>query len=272
MLASFLILLREGLEIVFVVAIVMSVINRLKRDELRIYVWMGIFLAIVCSALAGAMLQIFAHRLAGEQKLIFQGILMIVASMLLTYVMIWFNLQATLLKNKFEKRTIQAIAGNQSWRIFALVFLAVLREGVEIVIFSCAVFVRQDKIEFAMGAVLGLLCSLIIGNLIYRSSLKIPFKLFFRITSIILILVAAGLLLQGIGQLQMSHLLPKMGNFKILLNDQTGLGLVLHILFGYDNNPTFLMLISYFGYLLIAISLKQWWTKRTLNKLVQEYL
>ena len=275
MLASFLILLREGLEAIFIVTIVLSVINRLKRDDLRIYVWMGILLAITCSVLAGGILQLFSHRLVSDQKAIFQGTLMIVACMLLTYVMVWFNAQAKLLKKKFENRLIQVISRNQSWRIFTLVFLAILREGIEIVIFSSAALVTRDRISFLIGGGLGLLCVLILGNLIYISSLKIPFKHFFRITSVILILVAAGLLLQGVGQLQTSNVLPTWGprmvNFNRLLNDQTGFGLVLHMLFGYDSNPTFVMLISYFGYLLMVISLKKWWTERALNRIVQKY-
>lgn len=274
MLTSFLILLREVLEAIFVVTIVLSVINRLNRDELRIHVWMAILLAVTCSILAGGLLHIFAYRLADAQKATFQGILMIVASMLLTYVMIWFNAQAKLSNNKFKERAIQVISTKQSWRIFALVFLAVLREGIEIVIFSSAALVTQDRIGFAIGAVIGLLCALILGRSIYRGSLKIPFKHFFRITSLILILVAAGLLLQGVGQLQASNVLPtwapEMVNFDRLLNDQTGFGLVLHMLFGYDSSPTFLMFIFYFGYLLTVITLKQWWTQRALNRLVQK--
>lgn len=274
MLTSFLIMLREGLEAIFIVTIVLSIISRLKRHDLRIYVWMGILLAIICSVFAGIILQLFSHSLAGEQKAIFQGTLMIVACMLLTYVMIWFNAQAKLLKNKFEDRIIQVISGNHSWRIFTLVFLAVFREGIEIVIFLSAALVTRDAIRFMIGGGIGLICVLILGNLIYRGSLKVPFKHFFRITSVILILVAAGLLLQGVGQLQTSNILPTwcIGtvSFKNLLNDQTGVGLVLHILFGYDSNPTFLMLISYFGYLLMVISLKRWWTDRALNRLVQK--
>lgn len=253
MLTSFLILLREGLEAVFVVTIVMSALAKLKRDDLRVFAWTGVALAIAFSVLAGLVLHALPDRLAHAQQAVFQAALLISASVLLTYVMIWFNARAKL---SVEAKAAQIVSQGRGWRVLCLAFVAVLREGVEIVVFVSAALLTRERTELAIGAVGGLLSVALVSYLMYRGSLKIPFNLFFRITSVVLIIVAAGLLLQGVGHLQASNILPDWGpglvNLDGLLSDRTGFGLVLHTLFGYDSNPTFLMLTTYLAYLLAA--------------------
>jgi high-affinity iron transporter len=151
--------------------------------------------------------------------------------------------------------------------LFALVFVAILREGMETVIFlGAAGFASTDN--SAIGALAGIIGAILLGYAIFVGSMRINLKKFFDITSILLILFAAGLVAHGVHELQEAKLIPVViehiwninppvnpdGSFP-LLHENGYIGSILKGLFGYNGNPSLIEVLSWLVYLVLAFVL-----------------
>jgi high-affinity iron transporter len=151
--------------------------------------------------------------------------------------------------------------------LFSLVFISVLREGIETVIFlGAASFVSTDNA--LLGASAGILVAIIIGYVIFAGSVKINIKKFFNVTSIVLIFFAAGLVAYGIHELQEAGVVPIIiehvwdinpplnpdGSYP-LLHENGYIGSILKGLLGYNGNPSLIEVLSYSVYLVLVFGL-----------------
>jgi high-affinity iron transporter len=129
---------------------------------------------------------------------------------------------------------------------------------VETVIFLSAASIVAEGFNF-WSAVLGILVALIVGYFFFIGIQKVKIKLFFQVTSIILILFAAGLVAYGVHEFQEARLLPTFiehaYDINHVLDEKGPVGSVLKSLFGYNGNPSLLEIISYLGYLLLTYGL-----------------
>ena len=138
---------------------------------------------------------------------------MIVASIVLTTMIIWMAQNKNIsedLKNKAE----ESLSSGLKYGIFTLAFVAVFREGVEIILFLYAIGIK-DGIS-VMPSIIGSLLGLFAGYAIFIQGVKIPLKKFFNVTSVFLIFVAAGMLTYGVHELESGGVIPYFGgNTKI---------------------------------------------------------
>ena len=143
----------------------------------------------------------------------------------------------------------------------ALAFVAVLREGVEtaLFIFAAAQGTAVDSGGVGaqvLGAILGLAVAAALGVLLYRGGLKLNLRSFFRITGLLLIVVAAGLFAFALHELQEAGWLPMLAgtafDISSTLPDDSGVGGILRAIFGYQANPTWLELAGWIGYLVVV--------------------
>jgi len=138
----------------------------------------------------------------------------------------------------------------------------VLREGVETVIFFGAIN-YSSGISF-IGATLGVITAIAFGYLFFVGTRKVNLKKFFNITSIMLILIAAGLVAHGIHEFQEAAVIPYVVKevwdinpavtslgFYPLTHENGLIGSFLKGLFGYNGNPSLLEVLFYFGYLAV---------------------
>jgi high-affinity iron transporter len=131
--------------------------------------------------------------------------------------------------------------------IFFIVFVAVLREGVETVIFLAAL--PSSDITIIAGAILGFIVAFGIAFAYFSQSKRFSLRTFFRITSILLILFAAGMVAYGVHELQEAGVIPilieHVWDINFLLPENGPLGLVLKGLVGYNGNPSLIEVIAY---------------------------
>src|SRR3989304_1913468 len=114
----------------------------------------------------------------------------------------WLPYRARLRKNEVERGVQQAVATGRNIGLFSLAFIAVFREGVETALFlSAAAFVSPGQGTLT-GAALGLAVAVLLGYLIYASTVRLNVRTFFNVTSVLLLLFAAGLLSHGIHEFQ----------------------------------------------------------------------
>jgi high-affinity iron transporter len=185
---------------------------------------------------------------------------MIFGAFLLTTMIIWMFNQKNIAKD-LENRVVVEVSKTHKLGLFFLVFISILREGIESVIFLSASRFASGKSNL-IGATLGILTAIVLGYLIFISSIKINIRKFFVITSIVLILFAAGLVALGVHELQEAQIIPLVaehvwdinptvnldGSYP-LLHEQGYVGSILKGLFGYNGNPSLIEIIGYVSYL-----------------------
>lgn len=255
MFTMFLITFREGLEAALIVGIVLGVLTRFGWSHLKRYVWSGTLTALGLSVIAGIILALVGMEMEGRAEEIFEGVTMLVAAGLLTWMILWMRIHGKTFARALETKTEEA-ARVGSTALFALAFFAVLREGLETALFLIAISFQGSGISLILGGILGLVLAVLIGVLIFRASIRVPLRPLFNITGILLLLVAAGLVASGVHELQEAHLLPVLvetvWDTSAILSEKGVVGGFLKALFGYNADPSFLEVAVYFAYLVIV--------------------
>ncbi len=180
---------------------------------------------------------------------------MLFGAFLLTTMILWMMNQRHVAKELKEKISYE-IQNKDRLGLFFLVFISVLREGVETVIFlGAASFITGGN--RLLGGLLGIIIAIILGFLIFVLSVKINIKKFFNISSALLLLFAAGLTAHGVHELQEAHVVPiiieHVYDINHILNENSFIGSLLKGLFGYNGNPSLLEIVSYLLYILIIL-------------------
>ncbi len=259
MLANFLIGLREGLEAGLIVGILVAYVNKLGRRDILPRLWTGIGIAILISLAVGAILTWGPYGLSFQAQEILGGGLSILAVVLVTWMIFWMARHSRALKGELQSKLDAALAG-AGMGIVVIGFVSVGREGVETALFIWAsVASSGNAVVGTIGAILGILVSVVIAYLIYRGLVRINLSRFFLWTGLFLILVAAGVLSYGIGDLQEAGVIPGYGQaaFSVagIIPPSSWYGVVLAGLFNYTAEPTWARLIAWALYLLIVTPL-----------------
>jgi high-affinity iron transporter len=199
MLSALLVSLREGVEAALVVGIVLVYLNRTGRRALAGYAWIGVVFAVACSFLAAVLLQRWKVSEDG-----FEGLMMLVAAILVVTMIIWMNRVARSLKKEIEQRVegyAQKTTRAAGLGIAIFVFSMVLREGAELVLILRAVELSSAGLEVWIGTGLGIALAVAVGLFFFQGTLRIPLHRFFAVTSTILMVVALQLALTGVHEL-----------------------------------------------------------------------
>jgi high-affinity iron transporter len=193
-LATFVIGLREGLEAALIVGIVAAFLRQRGRSEALRLVWLGVGVAIaICIAIATA-LQIWSGSLPQAQQEALETVVGAVAVVMVSYMIVWMRRHARGLKRDLEDAASSALAQGTAWALIAMAFLAVMREGLETAVFLLAAFnASGNAVTAGLGATLGIVVASAIGYGIYRGGVRLDLARFFRLTGIVLVFVAAGL-------------------------------------------------------------------------------
>lgn len=255
MLASFVLSLREGLEAALIIGVLLGSLKKLGQVEGQRTIWIGAGVAVILSALAGIMLNLLGANFQGRAEEIFEGITMLLAAVILTWMIFWMRAQARKVTQTLEADVKGAVLKNSSFALFSLAFVAVIREGVELAIFLTAAAVDSDGLEILIGAGLGLAVVVILAFLLFKSLIRLNLARFFQITSIILILFAAGLTAHGIHEFNEAGIIPTIiehvWDVNHILDEKSTLGAILGTLLGYNGNPSLTEVGSYLIYFIV---------------------
>ncbi len=192
----FVITLREALEAALIISIVFAYLVRIRRPDLNKYVWFGTGAAILLSVALGAVVLAVYGGLGGVGKELFEGAAAMTAVVVLTYMIFWMARNARKIKGEFEQKIDVAITNKFLLGIALVTFIAVFREGLETVLFLTA-SIFTDPAGTAIGAAAGFGTVVVIAFFLLRGTRRLPIRKFFSITSILLLIFAAGILSYG---------------------------------------------------------------------------
>lgn len=199
MLPTFVIGLREGLEAALIVGIIAAFLRKQGRLELLRWVYAGMGTAIVLCLGVGVALRVLSQDLPQKQQEGLETVIGALAVGMVTYMVVWMRRHSRDLKGVLEGATADALGGGSDRAGRALVlmaFLAVLREGFETAVFLLAAFNESGSGAGPVaGAGLGILVAVALGWGIYRGGVKLNLAKFFRVTGLVLVFVAAGLVM-----------------------------------------------------------------------------
>lgn len=253
MLPALLVTLREGIEAALIVAIVLALLSRIGRTDMARAAWGGVAASLLASVVAGGALFAAVGGLEGSTEAIFEGVAMLTAVGVLTYMVFWMARQGRALARGLEHRAADAVSRGSRSAIFLLAFVAVGREGLETALFLFSTVRASEPVAAATGALIGLVVAGVVGVALYRTGAKLPLRAFFAITGALLLLVAAGLAAHGVHEFQEAGVLPitsqNVYDFSGVLPQDGLVGGLLRALFGYAASPTLLEVVTYFGYL-----------------------
>lgn len=207
--ASYLIGLRDGLEAVLVVTILLTVLARSQRRDGLAPLWLGVSLAIVTAGALGAVLTYVATSLLDGVRLeLFEAVTSLIAVAMVTWMIFWMRRSARTIKAELTGKLTEALGMGRT-AIAVLAFVAVIREGVEMVllVFSAAQ-AAAETVAPLLGMIAGVLSAVLLGLLMYKAVARVNLGRLFTWTAVLLILVAAGIAKYAVHGLQVAGALP----------------------------------------------------------------
>lgn len=261
--SSFIITFRETLEAALIVGIILSYLKRTRQTRYNNIVYIGVAFGIISSIIGAILFTSIAGGFTGRTEEIFEGIIMLIGALLLTTMILWM-MKKKHIARELERKVAVELTEAHKFGLFSLVFIAVLREGIETVIFlGASSFISTNNT--VVGALGGITTAIFLGYAIFVGSMKINIKKFFNVTNVVLILFAAGLVAYGAHELQEAGIIPTVvehvwdinpavnpdGSYQVL-HEKGYIGSILKGLFGYNGNPSLIEVLSYISYLMLV--------------------
>jgi high-affinity iron transporter len=259
MLATFFLMLREGLEAALIVGIVAAYLAKIGRRDALPKVALGVAAAIGLSVAIGIVVTLTIERLPVVVQDGLEGVAALLAVGVLTWMLFWMRRQGRALKGELEHDVDLAITQGTTVALIGLAFVAVIREGVETVLFMIPILsFNGTGLDTVLGGILGLAIAAAFGWAIFVAGVRVNLRRFFTVTGTVLIFVSAGLVAFAIAEFGEAGLFANVGtafDLNAVLPDRGALGSVLRGLFGYRSAPTPLELFGYVAYLLPVLVL-----------------
>ena len=257
--ASYLIGLREGLEMVLVVSVLVAYLVKTGRRAQLLPVYGGVAAAVVVSVGFGWLLTFISSTvLYGPQHELFDAITSVVAVGLVTWMIFWMRRAARKLSGELRGRLDGAI-GLGLGAVVGIAFLAVVREGLETTLLFFASAQGATTATPLVGLAVGLLSAVVIGVALYQGAVRINLTRFFTISGVLLVFVAAGIFKYAVHDFQEAGWLPGLSTYAFdassWLDPSSWYGAVVAGLFNITPQPSVLEMVAYAVYLLPVLAL-----------------
>jgi high-affinity iron transporter len=253
--------LREGVEAALIVAIILAYLARTGNARYFGRIWLGVAAAVVLSLGVGVGLFVTIGGLEEPYEQIFEGLTMLLAAAVVTWMLFWMRRQAATVKGDLQAAVDRALTSGGAWALSFLAFTAVIREGVETALFlaGAATSAESGATALLLGALIGLALAVIIGYGFYRGAQVVNLRSFFRWTGVALIFIAAGLLSHAVHEFVEVGVITfgTSAAFDIsgVLPHEEGIGQFLRAIFGYTSQPEWVTLVVWLVYVVSVLFL-----------------
>ena len=211
MFAAFLITLREVIEATLIVATILGVCTKIHENLGTAVIWAATISAVLGSigilGVAG-MVGVQMHTLYTKREPYIEGFLMITSAIFITWAVFFLHTFFAQTKGKLLKKTHSTISQGGRWGLFLLVFLAVFREGFEVMLFLSTTLFTSSPITVWEGCALGFIAGLGVAYLFYKTTIRVPLALLYQTSSLLLIGFGGYLITSGIQEFMEVHIVP----------------------------------------------------------------
>jgi high-affinity iron transporter len=266
---------RESVEALLVVGILYAWLKNGDADARRgiPYLWAGVAAGLLAAVALGAALVGFTEELSGDAQDYFQTGMVLVACVLIVQMVLWMKQHGRSMKRDMEASLQKSKQDANWWGVTLLVALAIAREGSETVIFLYGLGFGQsghvDPMQY-LAVAIGLALAFLTFYLLQLGGKIFSWRLFFRVTEIMLLFLAAGLFETGVDKLIDKEILPVVMNqvwdTSWLLDDSSTFGSLVATLTGYRAHPAGMNLIAYAVYWAVIFLL----LRRSKNRMAQK--
>jgi high-affinity iron transporter len=260
MLATLIIVFREIIEAGLVVGIVLAATRGVESRGY--WVGYGILAGISGSCVVAAFANSISNALQGVGQELFNVTILTVAVIMLTWHNVWMARQGRQITGQMKELGVDVATGRRSLVALSIVIgIAVLREGSELVLFLYGIAISggENSASMAIGGISGIAFGVAASALMYFGLLKIHTRNFFKVTSWLIAMLAAGMAAQAAAFLQQAQLVNAFSQMlwdsSNLISNSSVAGKVLHALIGYTDKPTMLQLIVYSATLAMIVVL-----------------
>ena len=257
MLAALLIVFREILEAGLIIGVTLAATEGIERRSY--WVTGGIVLGLAGASLVAALAAQLSEAVQGAGQDLFNAAILIVAVAMLSWHVLWMSRHGRELSASLKSMGRAVVDGHRTlWAIMAVVAIAILREGSEVVLFLAGISAEggNGAVQLIGGALAGLALGAACSLLLYRGLLKIPAKRLFTVTGGLVVLLAAGMAGQAAAFLAQADVVPSFGgelwDSSSILRDDSILGRVLHAMIGYSDRPMGIQVAAY-GLVLVIL-------------------
>ena len=255
MLFSLLVTAREGLEMALIITILLGYLRSIGQKRHFRDIWYGVGAAAALSIAFGAGLKLASHELDGRWMEAFEGFTMLFAVAVLTWMIFWMKAQANGISADLRSQVDRALSRSSAVALALLAFTAVGREGLETALFLLAGSTNETApVAFIGGGLIGFLAAAAVGVVMYYGLARLPLHKFFLVSSLMLIVLAAGLISNAIAELHEAGLIKEVGSrpwdTEGVVAMSSSLGKFLHAVLGYDSAPASSQILLYWGYLI----------------------
>jgi high-affinity iron transporter len=266
---------RESVEALLVVGILYAWLKNGDADARRgiPYLWAGVAAGLLAAVALGAVLIGFTEELSGDAQDYFTTGMVLVACVLIVQMVLWMKRHGRSMKRDMEASLQKSKQDANWWGVTLLVALAIAREGSETVIFLYGLGFGQsghvDPMQY-LAVAIGLALAFLTFYLLQLGGKIFSWRLFFRVTEIMLLFLAAGLFETGVDKLIDKEILPVVMNqvwdTSWLLDDSSTFGSLVASLTGYRAHPAGMNLIAYALYWAVIFLL----LRRSKNQMAQK--
>jgi high-affinity iron transporter len=261
MLAVMMITWRESIEAALIVGILLTYLAKIGQTKQVWFVYYGVTWAVLASLFFAGLTTYIDLFVAGVGKEIFDAAVLFVAVVVLTHMVVWMHHNAREIRGEIQKKADLAISKNKLWALGVLAFVGVFREGIETVLFLWGLVLQAGSSvsvsSQVAGGILGVLFGVLMTWLFFKGFGHLDLRLFFRVSGVMLLFIAAGMLAASVGKLIAADLLPPLINpvwdSSRLLDERSLIGSIVAGLFGYRSRPSLMEVISYAMYFPLVI-------------------
>ncbi|WP_082523093.1 iron uptake transporter permease EfeU [Geodermatophilus sp. Leaf369] len=256
---SYLIGLREGLEMVLIVSVLVAYLVKTDRRRHLLPVWGGVAAAVVLSVGFGAALSYVSTTvLGGPGQELFDAITSVIAVALVTWMVFWMRRTARKLSGELRGRLDDAV-GLGLGAVVGIAFASVVREGLETTLLFFASAQGAVSATPLVGLLAGLATAVVLGFALYAGAVRIDLSRFFTVSGVLLIFIAAGIFKYGVHDFQEAGVLPGLTTYAYdasgWLDPGSWYGAVLDGVFHVSAQPTVLEMVAYVAYLVPVLAL-----------------
>ncbi|PJA31792.1 MAG: iron permease [Zetaproteobacteria bacterium CG_4_9_14_3_um_filter_53_7] len=260
MISSLIIVFREMLEMVLVLGVLMAATRGLAGS--RQWIGLGALGGLMAALFFGLFMEQLEASFEGDGEFVFNAAVLFTASALIAWTVFWMSRHGREASQRMKQMGSSVMQGELPRTALMIVaFSAVMREGAEAAffLFGAAQGAALEGYDMLTGGLLGAAVALLVGAALYLGLVRIPVNKLFAVAGWMLMLLAAGMASQGVWNLVVIGWLPPLidplWNSSALLSQSSMFGELLHVLMGYDDQPSALQVMAFAASLALMSSI-----------------